>query len=129
MTAVLLTVVTDAALASICFLPVDVEPEGYTFWVLFVALVYRTVFTVLGGFVIVKLAPHNPMKHVFVIAVVSLLLGIGAIFAEWDMFVHWFLIAQAVLAFPSVWYGGKLALFRHSKIPEREWSGFKLNHH
>lgn len=116
MTAILLTVVTDAALAATGFLPVDAKPEAYTFWVLFVALVYRTVFTVLGGFVIGKLAPHNPMKHVAVLVVISTLLGIGGIFAEWNMFEHWFPIAQAVLAFPSVWYGGKLAVFFGSRI-------------
>jgi hypothetical protein len=110
LTAIFLTVGTDAVMEGIGFF--STNPETYTSRMLFVALVYRTVFTGLGGFVIGKLAPYKPMNHVAVMAVISALLGIGGIVAEWNMIEHWFPITQAVLAFPFVWYGGKLALNR-----------------
>lgn len=109
LTAVILSAGTDAVLVGIGYYPQSTNPGAYTFVMLFIGLAYRTAFTVLGGFVIGKLAPHQPMKYVMILAIIATLLGIGGIFAEWNMLAHWYPIAQTVLAFPSVWYGGKLA--------------------
>ena len=107
--AVVLAVATDAALEGIGFYPPATKPEAYTSWMFFVSLVDRNVYTLIGGFVIGKLAPREPMKHVAVLAIVATLLGIGGIFASWNTLPHWYVLAQAVLAFPTVWFGGKLA--------------------
>lgn len=109
LTVVFLSVGTDAVLERTGFFPPTTEPEAYTQWMLFVALVYRTVFTVLGGFVTAKLAPSKPMKHVMVLAVLGTVAGIGGVFAGWQYGNHWYPIALAVSAFPAIWYGGKLA--------------------
>ena len=110
LTVVILSIVTDMILEGIGFLPPATKPEAYASWMLFVALLYRTVYTVGGGYVTAKLAPANPMKHVVVLAVLGTLGGIMGVVAGWNLGNHWYPIALAVLAFPSVWYGGKLAI-------------------
>ena len=75
---------------------------------LVVALAYRTVYTILGGFVTASLAPQNAMKHVWVLAGFGQLGGIMGIIVGWNLSDHWYPIALAVLAIPSVWLGGWL---------------------
>lgn len=41
------------------------------------ALAYRVVFTVMGGYVTARLAPHKPLKHAFILGLLGLL-GAGA---------------------------------------------------
>lgn len=110
--AVLLAVGTDAALRGIGFFPPATNPQAYTSLMFLVSLVYSTVFTFIGGFVVGELAPPEPMKYVAVLAVVAALLGIAGIFASWHVLAHWYVIGQAVLAFPAVWFGGRLATRR-----------------
>jgi hypothetical protein len=79
-------------------------------WMLAVALLYRTIYTILGGYVTAKLAPSNPKRHVVILAILGTLGGIAGVIAGWNLSAHWYPIALAVLAFPSVWFGGKVAL-------------------
>ena len=108
LTVVMLSIITDTILEKSGIFPPQTVP--YASWMLGVALFYRTVFTVAGGFVTAKLAPSKPMKHVIVLAILGTLGGISGVIAGWNLSAHWYPIALAVLAFPSVWYGGKLAL-------------------
>lgn len=110
LTVVILSIGTDAVLEGIGFFPPATKPEAYTFWLLFIALAYRTIYTVLGGFVTAKLSTSKPMKHVIVLAVLGTLGGIAGVINGWSYGNQWYPIALAVLAFPSVWYGGKLAV-------------------
>lgn len=109
-TIAVLTSVTDATLAGIGLFPTN--PETYTSWMLFIALVYRTVFYAVGGFVIGKLARNKPGKHVLALAIIATLIGIIGVVAGWNLswYAHWYAIANAVATFPAIWYGGKLAI-------------------
>lgn len=109
-TAIVLTTIADAVLESLgIFAPVG-RPGEYSSWMLFIALAYRIGFTALGGFVVGKLAPEKPVGHILVMAIIATLLGIGGILASWGVLAAWFLFGQAILSFPAVWYGGKVAL-------------------
>jgi len=80
------------------------------------ALSYRIVYTVLGGYLTAALAPHAPMRHVFVGATIGLIMGsAGAIVAirVADLGPNWYPIALALTGFPCVWYGGKLYTVTH----------------
>ena len=73
------------------------------------ALSYRVVYAVLGGFVTARLAPRAPMRHVMVLALIGLLAGtVGAIgaFTIGGLGPNWYPIAIAVTAFPCTWMGG-----------------------
>ncbi len=80
------------------------------------ALSYRILFGVMGGFVAALLAPHHPMRHALALGVVGLVLSTagaaGAIAAE--MGPVWFPVALVLIAVPCAWVGGLL---------HRQWRG------
>ena len=107
-TVALLSVVTDFMVEGLGIFPPATQPEAYESWMLFVALVYRSAFAVLGGYVTALLAPANPMKHVKILAIIGTIGGIAGVFVGWNLSEHWYPIALAVTAYPLVWYGGTL---------------------
>jgi hypothetical protein len=75
------------------------------------ALSYRVLYGVVGGYITAKLAPRTPMRHVVVLGVLGFIAGsAGAITAITmaDLGPNWYPIALALTAFPSVWLGGVL---------------------
>lgn len=102
-----LSTLMDSVMEAIHIFP----PIGYgvlSTQLLLLALSYRIVFTILGGYVTATLAPNNPMKHVIILGIIGTIAGIGGIFAGWNLSAHWYPIAIAVTGFPCVWLGGKL---------------------
>ena len=81
----------------------------YDTWDNVLALSYRVIYTVLGGFITARLAPRAPMRHVMILAIIGLVAGsagaIGAI-AIGGLGPNWYPIAIAVTAFPCTWLGG-----------------------
>jgi disulfide bond formation protein DsbB len=76
----------------------------------FLALAYRIVFTIFGGYLTARFAPRNPMRHVFVLATIGLVMGVAGVVATsgLDLGPRWYPIALAVTAFPCTWLGGIL---------------------
>lgn len=75
------------------------------------ALSYRIVYTVLGGFITARLAPRAPMRHVMILGVIGLVAATaGAVvaIAVADLGPSWYPIALAVTAYPCTWLGGRL---------------------
>jgi hypothetical protein len=84
------------------------------------ALSYRIVYTILGGYITASLAPHAPMRHVIVVGIVGFVAGsAGAITAITvaDLGPDWYPIALALTAFPCVWLGGVLHRVTHCGEP------------
>jgi hypothetical protein len=113
LTVVVLSVVTDTIMEAIGVFPPPNLQGLFVTWMLVLAFIYRSIYTVLGGYVTAKLAPQNPMKHVKVLAVLGTIGGILGVIAGWELSEHWYPIAIAVTAFPLVWWGGKLRLKKH----------------
>lgn len=107
LTVVILSVGTDFILQTTGIFPPQ-SAGVYMPWMLIVALIYRTVFTILGGYVTGWLAPYRTMSHVWALAILGLLGGIAGVISGWNLSAHWYPIALAVLAIPSVWFGGLL---------------------
>lgn len=76
------------------------------------ALAYRCVYGVLGGYVIARFAPHSPMRHVWVGAGIGFVLSAAGAIATIPMSLGpaWYPIALALSAFPTSWLGGTLHL-------------------
>jgi hypothetical protein len=73
------------------------------------ALSYRILYTMVGGYITASLAPHSPMRHVLVVAILGSIVGsAGAIAAisMADLGPNWYPIAVALTGFPCVWLGG-----------------------
>ena len=80
------------------------------------ALSYRIVYTLLGGFITARLAPQAPMRHVIILAIIGLVAGTaGAIVAiAGDFGPSWYPIALAVTAYPCTWFGGRMGADAHA---------------
>ena len=79
-------------------------------WHNLLALAYRCLFTVAGGFITAWLAPRARMRHVIILAVIGTFGGIAGVLLSWNLNLgpRWYPIALAVTAFPTVWLGGWL---------------------
>jgi hypothetical protein len=77
----------------------------------FLALAYRCVFTVVAGYITARLAPRNPMRHVWVLGFIGLAMAVAGVIATSGMELgpRWYPIALAVTALPCVWLGGVVA--------------------
>lgn len=76
------------------------------------ALSYRIVFGILGGYIAARLAPHSPMGHALTVGVIGFVLSsLGAFAAmQIDLGPDWYPIALALSAVPTAWLGGYLYL-------------------
>lgn len=73
-----------------------------------VALGYRTLFTVLGGFVCAWLAPSHALRLATILGAIGTIPAIIGVVAMWGLGHHWYAISLAALAIPSTAFGGWL---------------------
>ncbi|WP_035358865.1 hypothetical protein [Edaphobacter aggregans] len=83
------------------------------------ATAYRLVFSVLGCYVIARLAPNRPMAHALVGGAIGLVLSVAGAVATWNLDIgpHWYSVLLAVTALPCAWVGGWLWLNRMKAQP------------
>ena len=75
---------------------------------LLLAFAYRSVYGILGGYLVARLAPYAPMGHALVSGGIGLVVStIGAV-AMWNFGPNWYPVALAVTALPYAWIGGRL---------------------
>jgi hypothetical protein len=74
------------------------------------ALTYRSVFNVVGGYVTAHLAPRSGMRHVIALGIVGSMLGLLGAIATIPMNIGpaWYPIGLVVTALPGCWLGGVL---------------------
>jgi hypothetical protein len=115
LTVVILSTVTDLILEGTGIFPSAEEQmrNGPERWLLVTALFYRSVYTVLGGYVTAKLAPSNTMKHIKILAVMGFIAGLIGVYAGWQFGEQWYPVALAVTGPLFVILGGKLAKKRN----------------
>ena len=79
-------------------------------WMVVTATIYRSIYTVIGGFITAALAPEPRMRYVIILGLIGLITSTLAAIATIPMKLGpaWYPIALAVLALPCVWLGGKL---------------------
>lgn len=75
------------------------------------ALGYRIVYSVLGGYITARLAPHSPIRHAVILGSIGFVFAtagaIGTI-TRYDLGPDWYPIALALTALPCTWLGGRL---------------------
>jgi len=108
-TVVVLSTATDAVLHALKVYPPP-EQGMHDPALNALALAYRCVITVLGGYVCARLAPSRPLRHAFILGVIGTAIGTAAVVATWNMGLgpRWYPIALAVTGLPLTWLGGYL---------------------
>jgi hypothetical protein len=103
-----LSIITDTILEAVRVFPPLTEKSAD--WMLVLALVYRCFYSILGGYVVARLAPSKPMKHVIILIILGTIVGTLGAVANWDKSLgqEWYPVLLVVLSIPAVWWGGKL---------------------
>lgn len=106
-TVFILSVLTDSLFEKLGIFPST--PDGILSpWMLTLALLYRCIYTVLGGYITAKLSPVKPLRNVVILGGVGTIAAILGLIGGWNLSAHWYPIALAITAFPLVWIGGWL---------------------
>jgi dipeptide/tripeptide permease len=112
LTVIVLSLGTDVVLHATGIYPPWFQPMADPLWVL--ALAYRVVYGVVGGYVAARFAPKQPMKHALIVGFIGLALTILGVAMHWnkgpEYGPNWFVIALILIAIPCAWIGGRLRM-------------------
>jgi hypothetical protein len=115
----LLTRGTDILLETTGIFPTVEEQQKNGFsilWMNFVAILYRIVFTVFGGYVTARSSSTKPMRNVTILGIVSTIIAIvGNIVVSQipemaNVLPLWFSVALVLIAYPFTIGGGRFAM-------------------
>lgn len=73
------------------------------------ATAYRIVYTVAGGYITARLAPHSPVRHAVIGGLIGLVPGVAGVIvaiAKPELGPLWYSIVLAVTGLPCAWLGG-----------------------
>ena len=76
------------------------------------ALVYRSIYVVVGGYLAARLAPSHPMAHAVVLGLAEVVMAVvaAAVLLPLQFFgPDWFYYGLALTAMPCAWLGGLLS--------------------
>jgi hypothetical protein len=100
----LLSIGTDFALGKLGVVPT-------LWWMLLIALIYRSIYACAGGFITATLAPNHPTRHAIILGSVGTVFAIlGSISNMGKITIAsvWYPLMLIMLTLPSVWLGSKL---------------------
>ena len=100
----------DVVLHATGIYPPWFKPMRTSLWLL--AIAYRMVDGVVGGYTVARFAPDRPVQHALVLGVIGLVLSIAGVVATWnrgpEFGPKWYPLTLVVIALPCAWIGGKL---------------------
>jgi hypothetical protein len=107
---VILDTTIDAVLHATGVFPPFGQPMADALFLLAVA--YRAVDGVVGGYVAARLAPDRPLAHALALGVVGVVASAAAAAATWNMGPEfgprWYPLLLVAIALPCAWAGGTL---------------------
>lgn len=108
LTVFILSIATDFVLESIHFFPGANHPEAYAWWMLCIALMYRSIYAIAGGYITAALSLNKPMKNVWILAIIGFIFATLGLVSNVDKGNIWYPLLLILLTIPSVWLGGKI---------------------
>jgi hypothetical protein len=80
----------------------------------FLAISYRIVLGILGGYATARFAPRNPMKYALILGWIGFFLSLAAAIGTRNMNLGpaWYTYGLAILSIPLSWLGARLYLRR-----------------
>src|SRR4030095_9319042 len=108
----ILSVATDAVLETLRVFPPQSDPNSYVWWMLLLALIYRSIYAVAGGYITATLAPDRPMNHSLALGLIGMLFATLGAIVNWDLMPEsrWYPVLLLVLTLPSIWLGATLRI-------------------
>lgn len=107
---IIITTATDALMHATGIFPPLGQPMADSLFVL--ALAYRIIYSIIGGYITARLAPDQPVKHALVLGAIGFVLGLAGTIATWnrgpEFGPKWYPLLIMLTAIPSVLLGGKL---------------------
>lgn len=105
-----ITTATDAVMHATGIFPPFGQAMADSLFVL--ALAYRIIYTIIGGYITARLAPYKPVKHALILGAIGFVLGLAGLVATWnrgpEFGPKWYPLLIVLTAIPSVWLGSKL---------------------
>ena len=86
-----------------------VLPRGALFdtGLLLLALMYRSLYSVIGAYITARLAPNRPMRHALALGVWGIFVSALGALAASDLGPAWYGLALVVVSLPLSWLGGR----------------------
>ncbi|MCC6207059.1 MAG: hypothetical protein IT488_02745 [Gammaproteobacteria bacterium] len=69
---------------------------------------YRGVFSVIGCYIVARLAPHHPMRHALILGGIGTVLSAVGSYVMRDMGPAWYGIGLIAMSLPYAWLGAYL---------------------
>jgi surface polysaccharide O-acyltransferase-like enzyme len=108
---IVVTTITDVLMHAAGIFPPVGQAMADSLFLL--AIAYRTIFGIAGGYITGRIAPHSPMKHALVLGMIGFVLGTVGTLATWnrgpEFGPKWYAIVVVVIAIPTALIGGKFA--------------------
>jgi hypothetical protein len=113
----ILSMGTDTVLENTGVFPTIAEQQQVGFkilWMNLLAIGYRFLFTIVGGYVVVNLSRENPLGHVKALGVLGTIVAIignivvSILPATQNVLPLWFMIVLVLMAYPGAFIGGTL---------------------
>jgi len=110
LTVVILDTGIDLVLHATGIYPPWLKPMSTSLYLL--AMTYRMIDGITGGYIVARLAPDRPVRHALVLGVIGFVLSIAGVVATWnrgpEFGPRWYPLALAAIALPCAWVGGKI---------------------
>lgn len=106
-TGAVLATITDILLVKTGLFP----PPGsgmFIWWMLVLALLYRGIYTITGGFITALISPYKPMFHAFVLGLIGVAVCIIGAIVNRDNSAVWYPITLTLITLPCALLGGWL---------------------
>ena len=105
----LITTVTDVILHATGVFPPWTQRMADALFL--VALAYRVVYGIVGGYVTARLAPERPVTHALALGIAGVAASVAGTvvqLANPDMGPLWYPLVLILIAIPTAWVGGKI---------------------
>jgi hypothetical protein len=115
----LLTRGTDILLEGVGIFPTVEEQQKNGFnvlWMNIVAIFYRIVFTMLGGYITARTAASNPGRNVNILGIIGTIIAVVGNIVVYqipemaNVLPLWFSVVLVLIAYPFTYAGGRLAI-------------------
>ena len=106
---IIFSIATDSLMVKLGIFP-PLEQGTYNTKMLIIALFYRCIFAILGGYVTARISSLKPMRNAIILGIIGTVLGIMGAIIGWNLSAHWYPIALVITALPCTWLGGKLKM-------------------